>query len=73
MKKNLTILLSVCFSFCAIAQTALELESPSKTLQLRVTTTPTLTWQLFLKGKALTMPAPMILDIQGKGLLGSHF
>lgn len=72
MKRVFTTLISICMGFCALAQTALDLESPSKTLQLKVTTSPTLTWQLFLKGKALTLPAPISLDIQGKGLLGEN-
>jgi alpha-glucosidase len=72
MKKIVIALLYIFSAFSALAQSAVELESPSKNLQLKVTTTPTLTWQLSLKGKALTLPSPILMDIQGKGVLGEN-
>ncbi len=72
MKSLFITALCVCTSFIAHTQATIELESPTKVLQLKITTAPVLTWQLLLRGKALTQPAPILLEIQDKGVLGAN-
>ena len=54
---------------CLHAQT---LVSPNGVLRLQVETAPALSWQLFLRDKPLTLPAPLNMTIEGVGTLGNN-
>lgn len=58
------------YPFAAYTQTTFFLPSPNGLLRLNVETKPNLSWQLLLRNKALTNPAPMTMTVEGHGVLG---
>ena len=50
---------------------AQELLSPNGALRLQIQTSPSLSWQLFLRDVPLTQPAPLSLTVEGIGTLGN--
>jgi alpha-glucosidase len=51
---------------------AQSLVSPGGTLRIQIQTSPSLSWQLFLRDVPLTQPAPLSLTVEGIGTLGNN-
>ncbi|MCC6279839.1 MAG: glycoside hydrolase family 97 protein [Saprospiraceae bacterium] len=65
---RLSLFVFICLT-CSLLQ-AQTLSSPNGALRLQIEAAPALGWQLFLRDKPLTLPAPLNMTIEGIGTLG---